>query len=244
MKVAQEIFAELLYRASAAGTVPEFVLEKDGSVAVSNNNELIAVTRPQAINFGVPVAITNLPLVLKAVQSMNDEMLLIEVAEKKLTILGKDERYEFRTADPSAVESLMDKIEKIDGRKKEMVGFPLMHAVVQRIARATSVLSADRLSLHAAGGMLNVVVFDYATESTAVVEVCKAEGDFKMDFNAKLVTALLGIESRRMDALNENDKACTIYVGKKQPLFVELPGEQFLYMVSFLADTEDIKKKD
>lgn len=234
LKVAKEVFVRFLDRAGAKGTIPEFILEDDGTVTKSNDNELIVMGRTSVIAFGERVALTNVALISKIARDLEGEVAAMEIVDKKLTLFGKDEKYEFRLADPAAmvdgkvlIESLKAERSKIEQLMASLEPIKLPVTTVKRILKAISNLSAQRLSVYADGSALSLVAIDEATGSTATVEVCPLAKAFKHDFNAQLVA--------RIFELAGDSGVIEIRAGDKSPLFVELHDKEFAYMLSYLA---------
>jgi hypothetical protein len=233
LKVAKDKFVRFLDCAGAKGAIAEIILEEDGTVTKSNDNELIVMGRSQEINFGERIALTNIGLVSKIAKDLEGEAAAMELAEKRLTLFGKEERYEFRLADPNAmvdgrvlIESLKEERAKIDAMLNSMEEIKILAGSVKRILKAIANLSAQRLSVYADGSTLSLVAHDEATATTATVEVGQLKREFKHDFNAQLVARLLELAG---------DSDVTIRAGAGNPLFVEMPGKDFVYMVSYLA---------
>lgn len=225
MKVIKEAFARFLDRVGVKGLLSEVVIEPDGTITKSNDNELLVLGVTGAMNFGEKAALTNIQLIAKIVRDVEGENVVLELAEKRLMVLGKDEKYEFRLADPAAVESLHASRNQVVALIEKMLKITVPAVAVKKTLKAIANLSAQRMSVFSEDGLLCFVVYDEATESTATIEVCKNAASFKHDFAAQTV-------ARALELAGDGD--VNIRAGKDMPLFIELPGGEFIYMISYM----------
>lgn len=230
MNISKDALSGFLRKVSVKGRVSEAVIEPDGTVTISSENELIVVGKSDAIKFGTRVGVKNIGLIAKVSADIAAADLSVTLEDVNIKMSTSDEKFEFRCADPATVESLCSDREKIISIKEKLEGVKLEDFMIKRIRKAVSNLNADRISLFADAGRLFAVVMDTTTESKATVDICGYKGaEFKHDFNAKIVDDVLDLAG---------DNGAMLFAGNKSALFVEMISKDFLYMVSYIEGGE------
>lgn len=234
MKASKSEFVDFLNKVHVGGLVNELVLEEDGSVVVSPGegaDRSLLVVAQKDFGFKKRLGIANLDLLQKIAKSIEapDNMINIEIKDtSNMVLASKTGKYNFRLADPDVIESNYDQKDDIFVlMKKSEVKLPIKIESAAVLKKAISDFSVERVAFYANAGKLEAIVYDDGTDSSASIEIGKTDKEFKHDFSGETLKRIL-------EMITTDD--AIVYMGKDQPLFVEVGEKKFVYMLSYFTE--------
>ena len=233
MKVSKTEVIDLFQKVNLKGVIEECVIEEDGTITVSSNDEIVAVGQTTLKFSDKRLAFQNLSLLIKIVNSLEtaDNVVNIEVKDGSMIIAAKSGKYTYKLADAATIESMptfREKIKEYETTSPIKLSLPLL--TVTNLKKAIGTFGSKEntaMTLMVTEGKLNAVVIDEATKNKAVIEMGDCTGDFVLTYNADMVARILDM------VIGEECEIClTPPTDKNVPLSIVLKDKGFSYYLS------------
>jgi hypothetical protein len=235
MKVSKTDFVDFLQKISLKGLIQEVVIEENGMVATvpqskEHNQDCTIFGTFDGLGIKARIGLGDVALLAKIVGSLEtaDNLVNIDLQDKSLIIAARNGKYQYRLADPDVITSIKDSYPAACTLMQSFEGLELSLSGIVNLKKAISNLMSDRVSMYAHDGVLEAVVHDDGTKSSATIELGASKKNFKNDYDASLLSKVL-------DTVDSDGTLLFVQEPKDekpQPIFIQLKSKKFLYMVS------------
>ena len=232
MKVSKTAFVDFLNKVSLKGMIQEVVIEENGMVGTvpqtkEHDKDCIIFGSFPDLGFKSRIGLGDVAMLAKIVNSLEtaDNLVNIDLQDSCLVVAARNGKYSYRLAQADAITSVVAGYAEASEKLKALESMELSLTSVLNLKKAIANLTSDRVSFYAHDGILEAVVHDDGTKSSATIELGMSKKSYKKDFPASTL-------SRVLDTIDTDGTMMYGDESDKSPVVIQLKSKQYLYMVS------------